>query len=102
MAIARLMAGAGKKIALGGVMGAGFVNGFRGNDVGPRAQEALLGDREAIRAGVISATSGAINPSDNLYGRNDYYYGQNVSTSSGRTMPVHGDQVFAMWNARRG
>lgn len=88
-------------IATAGVMGAGAAIMDR---EGPWAdvQEFAFGDPDAIRASLKAGVSDFMSRNNNdVYGRNDVYYGQPVSTSSARTNPISGDMVFGMYNLRR-
>jgi len=65
-------------------------------------QEFAFGDPEALRASMKAGLSEMVSGSDNVYGRNDSYYGRPISTDRDHgPAPVSGDMVFGMYNLRR-
>lgn len=80
------------------------------NPAGPYGgmQEAVLGDRDAIRYSTKAALRTAFDSGNqhDIAGDLDYYYGQPINPvgmrSSGARGPVSGDTVLGLYNLRRG
>jgi len=71
---------------------------------GPYAplQEFVSGDPEMIRSSLKAGLHHAVTPDNDVLGRGDYYYGQQVSPRARSTEPVSGNVVLGAYNLRRG